>query len=185
LQGWDIKLAEECFTEANDLGSLLLIYSSSADRDGLRNLADRSKAASVFNVEFQCLWLLADVQGCVNLLKESGRNAEAVLFAQTYKPSIAPSCVAAWKSALEKDGKGRVARVIAAPPGTEGCEPDADLFPEWDEYLKIESEGGVKLIDIEGDEEEGDEELGEEEEVVEDDEPVEEEDEAQATPEED
>jgi coatomer subunit beta' len=151
----------------------------------LRDLAERSKAASVFNVEFQCLWLLADIQGCVNLLMASGRNAEAVLFAQTYKPSIAPLCVAAWKSALEKEGKGRVARVIAAPPGTEGCEPDADLFPEWDEYLKIESEGGVKLIDIEGDEEEGDEEVGEveEEPVEEEEEEEDEEDEAQATPE--
>jgi coatomer subunit beta' len=136
------------------------------------------------------LWLLADVQGCVNLLKESGRNAEAVLFAQTYKPSIAPSCVAAWKSALEKEGKGRVARVIAAPPGTEGCEPDTELFPEWDEYLKIESEGGVKLIDIEGDEEEGDEEVEdvedvedvEAEEPAEEEEEEEEEDEGKATP---
>jgi coatomer subunit beta' len=162
----------------------LLIYSSSGDREGLRSLADRSKAAAVFNVEFQCLWLLADVQGCVNLLKESGRNAEAVLFAQTYKPSIAPSCVADWKAALEKEGKGRVARVIAAPPGTEGCEPDTDLFPEWDDYLKIESEGGVKLIDIEVDEEEeGDEEVEEVvEEEEEDEEPVEEDDEGEATP---
>jgi coatomer subunit beta' len=152
LQAWDIKLSEECFWKANDMGSLLLFYSASGDSEGLRKLADRAKEAKKFNVQFECLWLLGDVNGCVELLKETDRNAEAVLFAQTYKPSIAPGAVAAWKSALEKEGKGRVARVIAAPPGTEGFEADEDLFPEWEEWLKIEEEGGVKLVDVEEDE---------------------------------
>ncbi len=83
-----------------------------------------------------------------------------MLFAQTYKPSLAPVCVKAWKESLEKEGKGRVSRVIGVPPGTEGLEADEDLFPEWEEYLKLEAEGGVKLVDVEGD-------GGEEEEDVE------------------
>lgn len=62
--------------------------------------------------------------------------------------------MADWKTALEKDGKGRVAKVIAVPPGTEGYEADDDLFPEWDDWLKIEDEGGAPLIDIVEDQEE-------------------------------
>jgi coatomer subunit beta' len=172
LQAWDIKLAEECFWNAKDLGSLLLLYSASADHEGLRKLANRAKEVAAFNVQFECLWILADIQGCVDVLKETNRNAEAVLFAQTYKPSIAPECVAAWKQSLEKEGKSRVARVLAAPPGIEGYEADEDLFPEWDQWLKVEEEGGVKLIDVDEDEDDGAEdaeaEEGEDEEPAED-----------------
>lgn len=165
------------------MGSLLLLYSASADRDGLRKLADRAKEVAAFNVEFQCLWLLGDIVACVNLLKETGRNAEAVLFAQTYKPSIAPACVADWKTALEKDGKGRVARVIAVPPGTEGYEADDDLFPEWDDWLKIEGEGGAQLIDVgEEQEEELDAPEAEDQAGEEEDEAAEEAGDGQATP---
>jgi coatomer subunit beta' len=162
LEGWDVKTAESCFWQAKDLGSLLLLYSASGDRDGLRKLAEKAKEAAAFNVQFECLWLLADVDACIQTLKDTGRFAEAVLFAQTYKPSAAPKAVQAWKESLEKDGKGRVARVLGVPPGLEGVEADEDLFPEWDEWLKIEGEGGVKLIDVEeaeDEEVEGDEEV--------------------------
>lgn len=67
------------------------------------------------------------------------QTREAVLFSQTYKPSRAPEAVAKWKEALEKDGKGKVSRMIGLPPGVEGS--DEDLFPEWEEYLRWEKEG--------------------------------------------
>ena len=68
-------------------------------------------------------------------------------------PLVAPACVAAWKKSLENDGKSRVARVLGAPPGTEGYDADDDLFPEWDEWLKLEESGPVDLIDVDADEE--------------------------------
>jgi len=162
LEAWDVTTAESCFWQAKDLGSLLLLYSASGDREGLRKLAEKAKEAAAFNVQFECLWLLGDVDACIQTLKETNRHAEAVLFAQTYKPSLAPASVKLWKEALEKEGKGRVARVLGVPPGIDGTEADADLFPEWDEWLKIEEDGGVKLIDVEETNEEsveGDEEV--------------------------
>ena len=42
-----------------------------------------------------------------------------------------------WKESLEKNKRGRVAKVIGVP--TE----DDELFPEWDEWLRLEKEGGV------------------------------------------
>lgn len=42
-----------------------------------------------------------------------------------------------WKESLEKSKKGRVAKMIGLP----GAEGDEELFPEWDEWLKLEKEG--------------------------------------------
>jgi coatomer subunit beta' len=152
LTAFDLALAKECFTHAKDLGSLLLLHSSSGDTEGLRDLADRARQVAAYNVLFDCLWLLGDVEACVALLGETNRQAEAVLFAQSFKPSLAPACVAAWKKSLENDGKGRVARVLGAPPGTDGYDADDDLFPEWEEWLKLEESGGVNLIDVDAEE---------------------------------
>lgn len=138
LAAWDVSLAAECFTHANDLGSLLLLYSSTADREGLASLATKAEEAGVHNVAFSSKWLLGDVDGCVEILTKTGRLAEAVLFAQTYKPSLAVDAVKQWKESLEKNKKARVAKMIAVP----GAEGDEELFPEWDEWLRLEKEGG-------------------------------------------
>jgi coatomer subunit beta' len=153
LAGWDVALAAECFRSAKDLGSLLLLYSSTGDRDGLRSLSEQAQAAGAHNVAFTCLWQLADVDGCIDLLTKTGRTSEAVLFSQTYKPSSTVKTVGLWKESLEKDKKGRVAKTVGVPG------EDEELFPEWEEYLRLESEGGASLIDVNGD---ADEEVSEE-----------------------
>lgn len=135
LTGWDVALAAECFTNAKDLGSLLLLHSSTGDRDGLRALAAQAEAGGAHNVSFSCLWQLGDVDACIDLLIKTNRAAEAVLFAQTYKPSAAPRVVESWKKELEGVKKARVAKIIGMPGA------DDDLFPEWDEWLRIEEEG--------------------------------------------
>ncbi|OJD15565.1 hypothetical protein AJ78_04188 [Emergomyces pasteurianus Ep9510] len=161
LAAWDLALAHECFSNSKDLGSLLLLHTSSCNTDGLRRLAEQASAAGSHNVAFSALWQLGEVDACIELLVRTNRIAEAVLFAQTYKPSRAAKLVGRWKESLEKGGKTKVARIIGIPPGAgiEGVEADDELFPEWDEYLRLETEGGTKsggyLIDINGDEEEG------------------------------
>lgn len=149
LTGWDLALAEECFTNAKDLGSLLLLHSSTGNTEGLRKLAEQADLAGSNNVAFSALWQLADIDACIDLLLRTNRLAEAVLFAQTYKPSRAAPLASRWKEDLEKGGKGKVARIIGMPPGVEGA--DEELFPEWDDYIKLEKEG-VKgsLIEVDG-----------------------------------
>lgn len=153
LAAWNISLAEQCFNSAKDLGSLLLLYSSTGSGDGLRKLAEQADAAGSNNVAFTCLWQLADTDGCIDLLLRSNRIAEAVLFAQTYKPSRAPKIATMWKESLEKEGKSKVARTIGMPPGAENA--DEELFPEWEEYLRLENEQLERpqenLIDVNGD----------------------------------
>lgn len=139
LAGWDLALASECFTNAKDLGSLLLLHTATGDRAGLKSLADMAEESGAHNVAFSCLWQLNDVDGCISLLVRTGKQAEAALFAQTYKPSSAPTAVTAWKESLESNKKGRVAKILGVPG------EDEDLFPEWDEYIRLEEEGGVEL----------------------------------------
>jgi coatomer subunit beta' len=154
LTTWNMRLAEECFTHAKDMGSLLLLYTSSCNEAGLRKLAQQADDAGARNVAFSCLWQVGDLNACIDLLVRTDRTAEAVLFAQTYLPSRAPEIAKTWKQGLESNGKAKVARLLGVPP-TDG-EGDADLFPEWDSYIQLEKEGGNKshdLIDV-GDEEE-------------------------------
>ncbi|TKA61422.1 hypothetical protein B0A55_10856, partial [Friedmanniomyces simplex] len=150
LTAWNLALAEECFRHAKDLGSLLLLYSSSADAEGLRSLAGKAKEAGIHNVAFTCLWQVGDVEGCLGVLVETERLAEAVLFAQTYVPGRCKGVVGQWKEELERGGRGKVGRALGLPPGGEGEEGDDEMFPEWEEYLRLEKEGGGQgdLIDV-------------------------------------
>ncbi|KAG4219983.1 hypothetical protein PC116_g31538, partial [Phytophthora cactorum] len=114
----------------------------------LKALATQAEESGAHNVAFTCKWLLGDTAGCVEVLTKTNRLAEAVLFSQTYKPSLTVDTVKAWKESLEKNKKGRVAKVIAVP--TE----DEELFPEWEEWLRLESEGGVATGEENGEAEE-------------------------------
>ncbi|CAG7956491.1 unnamed protein product [Penicillium nalgiovense] len=163
LAGWNLALAQECFTNAKDVGSLLLLHTASNNREGLKALAGQASESGLHNVAFSTLWSLGDIDGCIALLIQTNRIAEAALFAQTYKPSSAPKLVVQWKESLEQSGKTKVARLIGVPPGApDVASTDDDLFPEWDEYIRLEKEGAVpeppssaSLIDVNGDDDEG------------------------------
>jgi coatomer subunit beta' len=145
LAAWDIRLAEECFTHARDLGSLLLLHSSTGNKSALRKLAAQADAAGANNIAFSALWASADVDACLELLVKTGRVAEAVLFSQTYRPSRTPGLVKRWKEGLEKNAKTKVARLIGQPPDLGGgLDGDGDLFPEWEEWLGLEDSAGLK-----------------------------------------
>lgn len=143
LSTWNLALAQECFTNAKDVGSLLLLHTASGNRAGLKALSEQASEAGLHNVSFSTLWALGDLDSCIELLMKTSRPAEAVLFAQTYKPSRTPQLVVQWKETLEQGGKSKISRLIGVPPGApENVPTDDDLFPEWDEYIRLEKEGG-------------------------------------------
>jgi len=147
LEAWDLKLAEECFLNAKDLGSLLLLYTSSGNSQGLHDLAKQAEETGSNNVAFASLWSTGDIPAALELLRRTGRLSEAVLFSQTYKPSKTKALVVDWKESLDKQGKSKVSRLLGVPG------QDEDLFPEWDEYIKLEEEGGATngdLVDVNG-----------------------------------
>jgi coatomer subunit beta' len=125
LAAWNLVLAQECFTNAKDIGSLLLLHTASGNVEGLKSLAAMATEAGANNVAFNCLWQTGDVEACVKLLTKTGRHAEAALFAQTYKPSLASAAAKEWKRSLVADKKPKIAQAIAVP------EEDEELFPNW------------------------------------------------------
>ncbi|KAK5087190.1 Coatomer subunit beta' [Lithohypha guttulata] len=145
MVAWDVRLAQECFTQAKDLGSLLLLYSSSGDKTGLKSLANQAEESGSNNIAFSSLWLSGDVDAAIELLTRTGRTSEAVLFSQTYKPSRTASLVKQWKESLEKQGKTKVSKLIGVPG------EDEELFPDWDEYLRLEKDGAQESsVDLNG-----------------------------------
>jgi len=171
LAAWDVPLATECFVNAKDLGSLLLVYTSTSDRAGLAKLAEQASEAGSHNVAFSCQWSLGDVPGCIDILVKTGRLAEAVLFSQTYQPSLTAGLVTQWKESLEKSKKGRVAKALGMPG------EDEELFPEWEDWLRLEKEGpaGSEEANAEEASEEAEEEDEESEEASEEEDDDEEE----------
>ena len=171
LAAWDVPLATECFVNAKDLGSLLLVYTSTSDRAGLAKLAEQASEAGSHNVAFSCRWSLGDVPGCIDILVKTGRLAEAVLFSQTYQPSLTTGLVTQWKESLEKSKKGRVAKALGMPG------EDEELFPEWEDWLRLEKEGpaGSEETNVEEASEEAEEEDEESEEASEEEDDDEEE----------
>jgi coatomer subunit beta' len=110
LECWRVDLAEECFSKANDLSALLLIYTSTGDAEGLARLATLASAKGANNVAFASTLTLGRRAQCVEVLLESGREAEASLFARTYAPSMVPKALEVWKASRSDAVAGRVGK---------------------------------------------------------------------------
>lgn len=127
-----LDVAEECFGKAHDLGGLLLLYTSRGDAKGLDSLAQLAETAGKQNIAFVCRFLLADVDGCIDLLSACGRLPEAAFFARTYKPSRMTDAVRAWQADLAKVNP-KAAESLANP------DEYPNLFPAYQDSLKAET----------------------------------------------
>ena len=135
LAAWKVALAEECFKMANDFSALLLIYTSTGDRDGLTSLSEKAASAGQTNIAFACALQLGESTAAVDLLLATERAPEAALFARTYAPSQTSRAVGQWRSMLEGAKKGKQAAAIADPG------EQAEEFGEgWEDALRREEE---------------------------------------------
>lgn len=122
LAAWNITLAEESFTNARDLESLFLIYSSTGNKDGLAEVAKNASNAAKYNLAFNAFWCLKDTDACIELLNKTGRHSEAATMALTYGGDVNGS-VKLWKDELKTLGKTKTAEAIASPA------ENSDKFP--------------------------------------------------------
>ena len=134
MASWNLVLAEEAFKHGKDLGSLLLLYTSTGSKEGLELLSKLAIEACQNNIAFTCQLALGNIPACIDVLLSTGRYAEAVLFSKSYKPSLTAGLVEQWKGELKKTGKEKIAKRIASPDG------NLDLFPGWTESLEREHE---------------------------------------------
>ena len=130
LAAWHIALAEECFRRANDLSALLLVYTSTGDRQGLATLAKLAEARGANNIAFAARLSLGEAEPCVDLLLATDRAPEAAMFARTYAPRLVGKSVAQWKSSLETAKRPKLAAALADPD----AQPD-EFVEGWSDAL--------------------------------------------------
>ncbi|RXK37407.1 coatomer beta' subunit [Tremella mesenterica] len=122
LQAWQMDLAQEAYEKASDLPSLLLLFSSLSDREGMERLAKLAKSKGQNNIAFAAYLQLGDAASCISILTSTGRLSEAALLARSYQPVLMGGVVKEWKSQLEEEGRTKLAATLADP------EEDATLF---------------------------------------------------------
>lgn len=93
----DLDLAEKCYLKSSDYNSLLLIYSSLGDADGLRKVAQMALKDKKYNIAYQCYFSLAMPRECYEILVEADRIPEAAMFARAYLPSKLTDVMKLWK----------------------------------------------------------------------------------------
>lgn len=125
------ELVKECLGKANDFGGLLLLATSAGDEEMIRSLGEGSIAQGRHNISFLSMFLLGDLDSCLEILINTNRLPEAAFFARTYIPSKISYVVQQWRNELAKVNE-KAGQSLADPEQYE------NLFPGLSETLKAE-----------------------------------------------
>lgn len=125
------ELVKECLERANDFGGLLLLATSSGDASMVRNLGELGTTQGKHNIAFLSMFLLNDLEKCLEILIQTNRLPEAAFFARTYIPSKISYVVGLWRSELAKINE-KAGQSLADPEQYE------NLFPDLHKALKTE-----------------------------------------------
>lgn len=164
LTNWNIKLAQDCYTAANDHASLLLLLSSSNNIKALSQLAIDSEEKGRYNIAWQARWLTGDKDACVDLLLKSERYTEAAFLGVNYGSdrSKVDEALEKWKKTLASSGREKVADRLLGPEASNGALSES-LIDLNGEAKEIETETKEEEAEEEKEEEEANEEEAEEE----------------------
>lgn len=124
-------LVKECLERANDFGGLLLLATSSGDAEMIRNLGEKGAAQGKHNISFLSMFMLGDLEQCLQILINTNRLPEAAFFARTYIPSKISYVVQLWRNELAKINE-KAGQSLADPEQYE------NLFPGLHDALKTE-----------------------------------------------
>lgn len=124
-------LVKECLERANDFGGLLLLATSSGDANMVRNLGELGATQGKHNISFLSMFLLGDLEKCLEILINTNRLPEAAFFARTYIPSKISYVVSLWRNELAKINE-KAGQSLADPEQYE------NLFPGLNDALKTE-----------------------------------------------
>ena len=131
MSNGDLELTNKCLEKSGDLSGQLLLATSSGSPETLKQLVEESKLKGKNNVAFVSMFMLKDIDGCIDLLIETKRIPEAAFMARTYAPSRVSEIIALWKDDLSKVNK-KAAEALADPAG------HLELFEGFDEALDAE-----------------------------------------------
>uniref|UniRef100_A0A7S1KUN6 Coatomer subunit beta' n=1 Tax=Percolomonas cosmopolitus TaxID=63605 RepID=A0A7S1KUN6_9EUKA len=127
------ELAEKCMKQGKDFSGLLLLYSSTGDREGMKYLSEVTRQEGKNNITLVANLLTHDVKSCLDVLVDTKRLPEAAFMARTYMPSEASNILQMWKKDLTTVSE-KAADALADP------EEYANLFPNFDEAKQVEKQ---------------------------------------------
>merc|ERR1712129_226643 len=111
------------------MGSLLyLLYTSTNNKEGLLKLYKLSVSESKFNVAFNVLFYIGDMEKCIDLLVETDKIPQAAMMSRAYCPSKIDFVTKIWKEKLQT-----ISPSAASALGTPQTHPDC--FPTVGDYV--------------------------------------------------
>jgi coatomer subunit beta' len=135
-----LDLVQECLTKANDFGGLLLLATSAGDSQMLRNIGENGVKQLKYNISFLSMFLLGDLDQCLEILIQTNRIPEAAFFARTYLPNKITYVLDLWRQELGKvnEKADKVAQSLADPEQYENLFPGFQLTVKTQQYLEAE-----------------------------------------------
>jgi coatomer subunit beta' len=112
------------------------LYSSVGGADGYKKLAAKAKTLGQYNVAFMALFLLGELDDCIDTLVKAGRAPEAALFARSYVPSRVSELVKLWRDDVRARGNPRQADSLADPAEYENLFPDIKFAVQAQEHFR-------------------------------------------------
>lgn len=104
------SLAETAFKESEDFNSLLLLFSSLGNKQGMLKLAETARAKRNYNVAFIANWQVNNPQACLDILLEQESFGPAVAFSKNYLPAQLTVVIEKWKASLAFKSKADAAQ---------------------------------------------------------------------------
>lgn len=97
LELGEIDHAIEGYRSSGDMNSLLLLFSSTRDKNAISSLGDEALCLGKANIAFTCFHLVQRYAECTHLLILTGKSPEAAFYARTYSPHLVDEAVKRWK----------------------------------------------------------------------------------------
>lgn len=97
----------------------------------IRTLGENSTKQGKHNISFLSMFMLGDIESCLDILINTNRLPEAAFFARSYIPSKISYVVQLWRNELAKINE-KAGQSLADPEQYE------NLFPSLQESLKAE-----------------------------------------------
>lgn len=101
LSRCNIKLSEHCAKKANDYSALLLLYTSTGNKNGLIEVGNNALNDKEYNTAFISFLTAGMIDKCIDVLLANGKIPEACLFAKTYNSNRIQDINNLWKQALK------------------------------------------------------------------------------------
>eukprot|EP00744_Colponema_vietnamica_P010335 GILI01014616.1.p1 GENE.GILI01014616.1~~GILI01014616.1.p1 ORF type:complete len:802 (+),score=280.08 GILI01014616.1:61-2466(+) len=137
LEQGAFDVAQSAMFESSDLNGLLLLYTSTGDREGIRKLGALALKKGKTNVAFTCCHMLSDYNACTEILLQTNRIADAAFYARTYNHDYVDEVVQKWKNSVA--GLPRVRDSIADPASF------PNLFPNMSESIEKKKSAAASL----------------------------------------